>query len=565
MWRPAILQRAEAALLDEKAAKLIGLARVLDQLLGAGFDAWLTRAGINPDQADDNLRMETLTQALRSVTDDLASAFPTVGLGYYDVRLDRIVAYAPSGSLGALVGVTPPDDHLGRVAMAEREDKLAVGSMVRGDAMNCMHPLVRDGQVIGFAFANESLEDIYKQMYAEDGRHHQAAAVLSLSSLAVFAGATVLSAEGQRNVEQIEQYIRLFLNNLQVGVVLVGPGGIIEYSNGAMAGFAPGAVPGRPWAEVAGAIGLPSEVRDSHRYARVQLPDGRAADVLSTSVPGETAAPGGEGLGVRAGTPGEAGAPAARVILFEDASRTRQDREYFERAERLALAGELATAIAHEIRNPLTVVAGSIQLIPQRLGDDQFLLSVSEIAGRELGRVNRTIQGLLGFARYSEPQMQPLDLGEVLTQAVEFIRWYAVKHGVTIEHRPAPRAYHIFGDAEHLQQALLNLMMNGIQAMEGGGTLTVTIEHPGGSRFAHIAIADAGVGIAPDQLAKIWEVFYSSKPGGTGLGLPVVQRIIDEHRGQVEVASAPGKGTCFTVLLPLTTRPDLSGDLSAEE
>lgn len=541
MWRPAILQRAEAALLDEKAAKLLGLARVLDQLLGAGFDAWLTRAGMTPQQADDDLRMETLTQALRPLTDDLAAAFPTVGLGYYDIRLDRIVAYAPSGSLGGLVGVTPPADHLGRIAMAEREDKLAVGSMVRGDAMNCMHPLIRDGQVIGFAFANESLEDIYRQMYAEDGRHHQAAAVLSLSSLAVFAGATMLSPAGQRNVEQIEQYIRLFLNNLQVGVVLVGPEGSIAYSNGAMAGFVPGAVPGRPWAEVAEGLGLAKQVGDSHRFARVELADGRAADVLSTSLPG------------------------ARVILFEDASRTRQDREYFERAERLALAGELATAIAHEIRNPLTVVAGSIQLIPQRLGDDQFLLSVAEIAGRELGRVNRTIQGLLGFARYSEPQMQPLDLGEVLTQAVEFIRWYAVKHGVTIEHRPAPRPLHIFGDAEHLQQALLNLMMNGIQAMADGGTLTVSVEHPGGSRFAQIAIADVGIGIAPDQLAKIWEVFYSSKPGGTGLGLPVVQRIIDEHRGQVEVASAPGKGTCFTVLLPLTTRPDLSGDLSAEE
>ncbi|MDF2629927.1 MAG: atoS 3 [Symbiobacteriaceae bacterium] len=548
MWRPAILQRAEALLLDEKAAKLVGLARLLDQFLGAGFDAWLTRAGADPGQAEADLRMATLSQALRTVTDDLASAFPKVGLGYYDARLDRIVAYAPSGSLGALVGVSPPADHLGRIAMAEREDKLAVGSMVRGDAMNCMHPLVREGQVIGFAFANESLEDIYRQMYAEDGRHHQAAAVLGLSSLAVFAGSTMVSIEALRrsrgagslllDLEQIEQYVRLFLDNLQVGVLLVGPGGIIEYRNGAMDGFAPAAVAGRPWAEVALALDLPVEPDESHRYARVELAEGRTAEVLSTRLPGEAA--------------------GARVILFEDASRTRQDRAYFERAERLALAGELATAIAHEIRNPLTVVAGSIQLIPQRLGDDQFLLSVAEIAGRELGRVNRTIQGLLGFARYSEPQMQPLDLGEVLTQAVEFIRWYAVKHGVTIAHLPAPRPLYIYGDAEHLQQALLNLMMNGIQAMEGGGTLSVTVEHPGGSRFAHLAIADEGAGIAPDQLAKIWEVFYSSKPGGTGLGLPVVQRIIDEHRGQVEVASAPGKGTCFTVLLPLTTRPDLA-------
>ncbi|HWI62182.1 MAG TPA: ATP-binding protein [Symbiobacteriaceae bacterium] len=534
MWRPAILQRAEAALLDEKASKLVSLARVLDQLLGDGFDSWLTRSGV-PADAPEALRLQTLSDALKPVTDDLAAAFPKVGLGYFDLQTDRIVAYAPSASLGGLVGLTPPPEHLGRIAMAEREDKLAVGSMVRGDAMNCMHPIERNGRVIGFAFANESLEDIYRQMYAEGGAHHQAAAVLGLSNLAVFAGSAMLSA-GVQGLDQIEQYIRLFLSNLQVGVVVLGPEGTVAFCNNAMhelGGLDPAAVRGRPWDDVAAELGLPAErPGESHRYVRVTLPKaGMTVDVLDTTVPG------------------------ARVILFEDAARSRQDREYFERAERLALAGELATAIAHEVRNPLTVVAGSVQLIPQRLDDTEFLLSFSQIAGRELARVNRIIQGLLGFARFSEPQMQALDLNEVTAQAVEFIRHYASKHGVTVEHLPVPRRLTVYGDGEHLQQALLNLMMNGIQAMTDGGVLRVRTEHPGGSRFARIRVEDQGPGIAPDQLPKIWEVFYSSKPGGTGLGLPVVQRIVDEHRGQVEVESAPGKGTCFTVLLPLYVTP----------
>lgn len=432
--------------------------------------------------------------------------------------------------------------------MAERADKLAVGSMVRGDAMNCMHPLIRGGEVIGFAFANESLEEIYRQMYAEGGHHQQAAAVLGLSSLAVFAGSALLSIEAIRasaseearslalSLEQIEQYIRLFLSNLQVGVILIGPDGLVAYANNAAVELLPVARTGHP----ATALALPDPPGESHRYTRIDLPGGRTVDLLDTAVPG------------------------ARVILLEDATRSRHDREYFERAERLALAGELATAIAHEIRNPLTVVAGSIQLIPQRLGDEAFLLSLSQIAGRELGRVNRTIQGLLGFARYSEPSMQAVDLGEVVSQAVEFIRWYAAKQQVTIEHMPAPRRLTVLGDAEHLQQALLNLMMNGIQAMSGGGTLTLRLEHPPASRFARLSVQDEGPGIAPDQLPKIWEVFYSSKPGGTGLGLPVVQRIVDEHRGQVEVESAPGRGTCFTILLPITTGPERSEPLCSD-
>jgi len=542
MWRPAILQRAEALLLDEKAAKLLGLARVADQLLGDGFDSWLVRAGQPVDAADPE-RLGTLRDALCPLVDQVAGAFGAVGLGYYDAKLDRIVAYAPSASLGYLVGVAPPADHLGRVAMRERSDKIAVGSMVRGDAMNCMHPIIREERVIGFAFANESLDDIYRQVHAGAGRSTGAGesrAVLGLSSLAVLAGAAGVSASGLSalvgeavragtvpedavrpllsDLHQIGIYLRLFLENLQGGVVLVDPEGRVQYCNRAMGRFGladPPLAVGRAW--------------DSLALATDQM---HTVEV----------------------------AGGHRLCFFEDAGQTAQDSQYFERAERLALAGELATAIAHEIRNPLTVVAGSVQLIPQRLDDPEFLVSFAQIAGRELARVNRTIQGLLGFARYSEPQMQAVDLADLIGQAVEFIRWYAQKHNVEVVTLLESHHALVYGDAEHLQQALLNLMINGIQAMAEGGRLTVATEHPEGSRFIRVSVTDQGVGIAPDDLQRIWDVFYSSKPGGTGLGLPVVQRIVDEHRGYVEVESTAGRGTRFAVLLPLATGTHLGGE-----
>lgn len=574
MWRPAILQKAESALLDEKAAKLKGLARLLDQELGEGFEPWLAAAGV-PADAPAPERLAALREGLRPLTDRIAAAFPNVGLGYFASSLDCIVAYAPSEKLGYLVGVSPAPDHVGRLAMEQRAARIAIGSMVRGDAMNCMHPLIRDGRVIGFSFANEAVEDIYRQIQSGGGRGAaglEAAHLFGLPSLAVFASTSQLSAESIRvelaaavkqgilsepvvrplmhGLQQVGQYVRLFLDSLNAGVALVDHTGRVAFCNAAlsrMAGESGTDLHGRPWQQVAAEMGLtltdPEQADLSttgHQLLRGSLSFGGATIPVDLLV---------------APLPGLPGQPGFRLYLLEDTDRTRRESEYFERAERLALAGQLATAIAHEIRNPLTVVAGSIQLIPDRIEDHEFLCSLAHIAGEELGRINRTIQGLLGFARYSEPERTYLDLNRLLAQAVEFLAWYAHKRGVRVVSHYAPGALYVYGDGEHLRQAFLNLMMNGIQAMEAGGQLSIHTDHIPGSRSARITIADEGVGIPQEQLSKIWEVFYSTKPGGTGLGLPVVQRIIDEHRGYIEVDSTPGRGTAFTVLLPLANSP----------
>lgn len=574
MWRPAILQKAETALLDEKAGKLRGLAQLLDDQLGASYDAHVEAAGVAADAPKEE-RIAALAAALHPLVDRLARAFPNVGLGYYDRRIDCIVAYGPSDKLGYLVGVVPAPDHIGRMAMERRAVRIAIGSMVRGDAMNCMHPIIREGKAIGFAFANESVEDIYRQIQSKRGRNSQMidmSSTYGLSSLAVMAGTSELSAaairaelaqavaQGQINqtsavplmgaLGQVEQYVRLFLDNLGTGVIIVDTENRVRFCNEAISRICARqkeSLYGQDWDAIMANLGIELEpeagldIRRAEQHvvrAMIQR-DGNsvAVDLLAGDLPG---------------------LPGHRLYLFEEVDRARREGDYFERAERLALAGELATAIAHEIRNPLTVVAGSIQLIPDRINDTEFLLSLSRIAGQELGRVNRIIQGLLGFARFSEPERTFLDLNDLIHETIEFLGWYARKHGVAMVTDLAPGELLVYGDAEHLKQALLNLMMNGIQAMEEtGGDLVIRTDQPPGSRVVRIFIEDQGVGIPEEDQTKIWEVFYSSKPGGSGLGLPVVHRIIDAHRGYIDVESTAGKGSCFTVLLPLANRRNL--------
>jgi PAS domain S-box-containing protein len=221
--------------------------------------------------------------------------------------------------------------------------------------------------------------------------------------------------------------------------------------------------------------------------------------------------------------------------------------------ERLAALGELSAVVAHEVRNPLGVIfnsLGSLKRLLRPEGDAKLLL---DIVGEESDRLNRIVGDLLDFARPQAPALRLERVDRVVDEAVASAlaqRGGALKVAMTAEPGLPP----IPLDARLFRQAMVNLALNAAQAMPHGGTLEVRLAaSPAGG--VEIAVKDAGPGIPPEVRHRIFEPFFTTKATGTGIGLAVVKRIVDEHHGEITVESAPGRGTTFLIKLPATT-PD---------
>ncbi len=243
-----------------------------------------------------------------------------------------------------------------------------------------------------------------------------------------------------------------------------------------------------------------------------------------------------------------------RVIHFQDLTELRRMEQQVQRSERLASIGRLAAGIAHEIRNPLASISGSVELLKTRPRPDSETLQLVDIAVREVERLDRLISSLLDYARPVTEERQTLDLGEVATEiakAFEQERRLDVKIAVEAE-----AGVEIEGGDGQLRQVLWNLVRNAADSMPKGGTVRLTVMHDeatGGMREAVLAVNDTGVGISKEDQDRIFEPFFSTKANGTGLGLATVARIVEDHKGYIEVASDLGRGTTFTLRFPAIT------------
>lgn len=228
------------------------------------------------------------------------------------------------------------------------------------------------------------------------------------------------------------------------------------------------------------------------------------------------------------------------------------------RRERLAALGELSASVAHEVRNPLAVIANSVaalsRLAPPELHEGpawQLLCVMSE----EVSRLDHLVNGLLDFARPIEPHLFSQSLGGVVEGALEAsLRSEPGAARIQVTRVLDAALPDAAVDAQLLHLALSNLFTNALQAMPRGGTLRVELgrgEPVDGTPQVRLTITDSGPGIAPDVLKRMFEPFYTTKAAGTGLGLAIVRRIIEAHHGQIQVRTAPGQGTAFIVLLPL--------------
>jgi two-component system sporulation sensor kinase A/two-component system, sporulation sensor kinase E len=208
----------------------------------------------------------------------------------------------------------------------------------------------------------------------------------------------------------------------------------------------------------------------------------------------------------------------------------------------------MAAGIAHEVRNPLTSIRGYADLIYKSLPADDNIKSYSKIVVDEVKRLNNIVQNVLNFARKAEPEAQPTNLNSLVEGLIVLVEKDASYNNVEIVLDLDPDLPTVMADGTQIKQVFLNLAQNAIQAMPGGGKLTISSRRSAGG--AEVSFVDQGSGIPPEHLSRIFDPFFTTKQGGTGLGLSVSYRIIENHRGSIEVTSKVGAGSTFKVKLP---------------
>ena len=235
-----------------------------------------------------------------------------------------------------------------------------------------------------------------------------------------------------------------------------------------------------------------------------------------------------------------------RFVLLE--RRARQ-------AERLAELGTLTGGLAHEIKNPLSTVQLNLQLLEEDLRSDHpgltRVLNRLATVRNETARLRETLDDFLRYAGRLELDRKPTELNRLLEELVDFFTPQAQVQRVQLRLRKSEEPVTAQVDPRLIKQAVLNLMLNACQAMPGGGELMLSVAR-NGSSDALIDVVDTGPGITPEAAERIFQAYYSTKKGGTGLGLPMSKRIAQEHGGDLSVRSDPGKGSDFTLRLPLT-------------
>jgi len=256
------------------------------------------------------------------------------------------------------------------------------------------------------------------------------------------------------------------------------------------------------------------------------------------------------------------GAVVATVSVMQDVSRLRElERRRVEQilfdSEKLAATGRLAASIAHEINNPLEAIKNALYLLTNKTSPEDPNAKFLQIATRETDRVSRILRQMLGF--YRPPKMEPTDINRLIEDSENLIEKHLRQNRIKVETDLDPALPLVIASSDQIKQVLLNLMLNGQQAMPQGGTLFVStrLSHGADPEFlmsdsVHIQIRDTGNGIAEEHLPHIFEPFFSTKDEkGTGLGLWVSQGIVQAHGGSIKLRSRPGRGTTFSVALPI--------------
>lgn len=454
---------AEQALVAEKQQKLFGAARMLDEHLAGTYEGILSR---NAVAGGRDQRIAALNRELAAYTDQVAAAYPGIGVGYYSRDLDAIITYGPSTIYADKVGLPIGPSHEGRIVMATGQPRVQEGDLVRGQIMNAMHPVIRDGRVIGYIWANEFTADIQAQIGAMT-QHVYISIILGL--ILGVSGIVYLVGWLATDIERIK-------------------GGLMR---------------------------LKSDL--AHRMPRLSGEMNEIATAIDDMA---------------------AGLAAKRRL-----------EEKVQQAERLALAGELAAGLAHEIRNPMMAVKGFAQLLKEEITPAEQH-EYTDIIIKETARMNRLIEELLTFARPPAVGIGPVAINDLVADSLLLFEPKAAQSRTEIVRSLAPGLPQVKVDSERLKQVLINVLINAGQAVGHGGEIRVATFCDPADRAVRISIADTGVGIAPENIGKLFDPFFTTKDDGTGLGLSVAARLMESWGGKILVDSTLGRGSVFTLVLP---------------
>lgn len=567
-----------SAVLSEKEKKLSAVVHLLDQALGDRFTHF---TALPRDE-----RIQALNAELGPITERITQAFPGIGAGYYNKALDAIVTYAPSALYQNNVGVTIAVDHPGREVMRSNAPVVFSGRQVRGDILNSMIPITRDGDVLGYIWANELTEDIQRQAWRMDVRIIAVLAAGLLCSLLLIVlfsrrlsanidiitdGLSTLAQKtptqlpnlpgelGQisRSVNALAQTLRetktlndLIIENAADGVIAIDRQGDVTTMNPAaemITGYTLNELVGRPYATLFSDPHFASPVLDTlahgteHLAQEVSFPARDRTIELSVTT-SRIHNPDGELIGA--------------LVIFSDLTARKETQRRLAQTERLATLGELMAGVAHEVRNPLTAIRGYVQIIRQQtsLPVHQEYLSV---VLKEIDSINRVIQQLLDFSRPRQSQWQQVLLNSLIEETLILVQTSGVQARIAFNVEQDKGLPAIVADRELLKQVILNILINAVQAISARGEIRIRTWQYSATQQA-VMIEDNGCGIDIALQKKIFDPFFTTKASGTGLGLALSQRIINAHQGDIRVASIPGCGATFTLILPVNPQGNLS-------
>ena len=571
-----VLQKAaEQALLDEKKQKLIAITEQMDFALTQTYEEMIAEMGGTNASREEKIRL--LNSKLEPLTNEIAAAHPSIGVGYYAKELDAILTYGP-GTESSHVGKSIAPDHPGREVLRTRQPDVVIGQQVRGNIMNAMIPLIRDGDIIGYVWANELMSSIDVQL---TGMRQSIYIILGIGCIvaAVVSGLLVhrlevilaeiksglrrLSFDLSFRMKRLEgepgeitsainklasdlqasrSHTETMMDSMENGVIALDQDGRLTAWNGSAASL----------------TGLANEAR-GERYEQVFAHSPVLLDMIAQALQNaetnqelEWRHPHSERglLYIKVSTStwkGTMDEVLGVIVVLEDRTEWKQMEARLAQAERLAVIGEWATSIAHEVRNPLTSIKAFTQIIEEELPDKHDSREYTSIIMEEVERLNRFADELLMFSRPSEETHAWVNLEQVISRSVKLVQRNAAQKGISIRTEIPANLPLVLASPELLTQVFLNILLNALQAAPAGKKVWLETERLADHVCIHVS--NEGSAIAKENLFAIFEPFFTTKPAGTGLGLAISQRIVQAYGGHI-YAENIAEGVRFTVELP---------------